>query len=303
MRRYYGANEFFSELFGEKTYKLALSGGYTCPNRDGTAGFGGCAFCGEGSGSFAEPRIAGDFENQLALAKKRLASKFKGQKFIAYFQSYTATHAPVSYINELLKPALNCEDICALSVATRPDCLPPAVLDLLKEVALKKPLFVELGLQTSNEKTALEFNRGYKNAVYEEGAANLKAIGANVITHVILGLPNENLNDMLSSVNYACKFSDGIKLQLLHVLKNTPFAEKYARGEFKTLSLEQYADILCEIIKVIPKNIVIHRLTGDAPKKDLIAPLWSSDKKRVLNYLNASFEQKNVVQGSAAFND
>lgn len=330
--RYYGANEFFKTTFGEKVYKLALEGGYTCPNRDGTVGIGGCAFCdGAGSGFFAEGRgdnLSGNaecgvctacesanaecvghgacesvnsasFSLQLERAISRVRKKFGGQKFIAYFQSFTATHAPIEYIKELIRPALENPSVCALSIGTRPDCLPLEVLNVLKQAAQKKPLFIELGLQTSNEKTAKKINRCYKNCVYEQAVLNLHKIGANVITHVILGLPGESVEDMLNTVKYACRFTDGIKLQLLHVIKNTPLAESYARGEFTALSLEEYADILCKALAVIPKNVVIHRLTGDAPKVNLIAPLWSGDKKRTLNYINSEIEKRGVFQGSA----
>ncbi|MDY4186699.1 MAG: TIGR01212 family radical SAM protein [Candidatus Borkfalkiaceae bacterium] len=300
-KRYYSANEFFKWKFGEKVYKLALAGGYTCPNRDGKAGTGGCIFCsGEGSGDFAEKRIGGDFNAQLIAAQNRLKNKNAGNKFIAYFQSFTATYASADYITNLITPALKSGAICSLSIATRPDCLGDYVIKILKKAAQIKPLFVELGLQTSNEKTAEKINRCYKNEIYESAVKKLKDIGVNVITHIILGLPFETEEDMLASVDYACRYTDGIKLQLLHVLKGTPLEKSYLNGEFETLSLERYADILCKAVRRIPKNIVIHRLTGDAPKKDLSAPLWSADKKRVLNYINAEFEKRNVMQGELA---
>lgn len=305
--KYYGANEFFKNVFGEKIYKLALEGGYTCPNRDGTVGVGGCVFCdGSGSGYFAERRgavgsggVKDEFSLQLERAVERVRKKFGGQKFIAYFQSFTATHAPIEYIKELIRPALEHPLVCALSIGTRPDCLPPEVLNVLSEAAQKKPLFIELGLQTSNEKTAEKINRCYKNRVYEQAVLNLHKIGANVITHVILGLPDENEEDMINTVKYACRFTDGIKLQLLHVIKGTPLEKSYSRGEFNTLSLEAYADILCKALTVIPKNVVIHRLTGDAPKTNLIAPLWSGDKQRTLNYINSEIQRRKIIQGSA----
>lgn len=297
-KRYYSANEFFKQKFGEKVYKLALVGGYTCPNRDGKLGAGGCVFCsGAGSGDFAETR-KNDFDEQIRAAKNRLKNKNAGNKFIAYFQSFTTTYASAEYIENLITPALKSDDVCSLSIATRPDCLEDYALKILENAAKIKPLFVELGLQTSNEKTAEKINRRYKNEVYESAVKNLKIIGANVVTHLIFGLPYETENDMLNSVDYACKYTDGIKLQLLHVLKNTALEKSYLNGEFKTLSLETYADILCKAVTRIPKNVVIHRLTGDAPKKDLIAPLWSADKKRVLNYINAEMERRNVIQGS-----
>lgn len=299
-KRYYSANEFFKQKFGEKVYKLALAGGYTCPNRDGKAGFGGCAFCsGAGSGDFAESRDSGDFDEQLRLAQIRLKNKSTGNKFIAYFQSFTATYASADYVENLIAPALKSGAICSLSLATRPDCLENDVLEILKNAAKEKPLFIELGLQTSNETTAEKINRCYKNAVYESAVEKLKKIGANVITHLIFGLPNETEKDMLDSVAYACEFTDGLKLQLLHVLRGTALEKAYLNGEFETLTSETYADILCKAISIIPRDKVIHRITGDAPKKDLIAPLWSADKKRVLNYINRELEKRNVFQGCA----
>lgn len=299
-KRYYSANEFFKRKFGEKVYKLALAGGYTCPNRDGKAGFGGCVFCsGAGSGDFAENRASGDFESQLRKARARLKNKSTGDKFIAYFQSFTATYASADYVEKLIAPAIKSEAICSLSLATRPDCLENDVLEILENAAKKKPLFIELGLQTSNETTAEKINRCYKNAVYESAVKKLKKIGANVITHLIIGLPNEAENDMLDSVTYACGFTDGLKLQLLHVLKNTALEKSYLNKEFQTLTLESYADILCKAISIIPRDVVVHRITGDAPKKDLIAPLWSADKKRVLNYINGELEKRDIFQGCA----
>lgn len=298
MNAYYSANEYYKKTFGEKVYKLALEGGYTCPNRDGSKGTGGCIFCSEGgSGDFAEKR-EGEFARQLEKAKKRVEAKTSGGKFIAYFQSFTCTYMPAEDFEKLIAPALYEPSVVAVSLATRPDCLPDDIMAVIKNAAKTKPIFAELGLQTANEKTAEFINRGYKNFVYEESAAKLEEAGVDVITHLIMGLPGENKEDMLKSAAYACKFSNGVKLQLLHVLKNTRLEKLYLSGQYKPLGQEEYADVICDVINILPPEKVVHRITGDPPKRILTAPIWCADKKKVLNFLASEFKRRGVVQGS-----
>ena len=284
--KYTTLNNYLKERFGEKVYKIALNGGFTCPNRDGTIDTRGCIFCSKGgSGDFAEsPDLT--ITEQIENGKKRLEKKIKNGKYIAYFQAFTNTYAPVERLRAIYEEAINHPDIVALSIGTRPDCLGDDVLALLDELNKIKPIFVELGLQTINENTAKYIRRGYTLEVYDKAVANLHKIGINVVTHIILGLPNESKEDMLKSVEYACTVTDGIKLQLLHILKSTDLAKDYEQGKFEVLTLEQYTEIIKECVQIIPENVVIHRLTGDGAKKDLIAPLWSADKKTVLNTIN-----------------
>lgn len=291
---YYSLNEYLADRFGEKVYKLSLDGGMTCPNRDGTLGVGGCIFCSEGgSGDFAQG-LCEDVDIQIEKAKSRVAKKFKGEKFIAYFQSYTNTYAKVEYLEALFTKAINNDCVVALSIGTRPDCLGDEVLDLLKRLNKIKPVFVELGLQTIHESTAKLMNRGYSLPVFDSAVKKLKEIGINVVIHLILGLPGESEEMILQSVDYVVKSgADGIKLQLLHVLKGTKLQKMYLNGEFQTLEKEEYISLLIKCIKRIPNDIVIHRLTGDAPKKILVAPLWSADKKDVLNSINKEMGKLN----------
>lgn len=284
--KYTTLNNYLKERFGKKVYKIALNGGFTCPNRDGTIDTRGCIFCSKGgSGDFAEsPDLT--ITEQIENGKKRLEKKIKNGKYIAYFQAFTNTYAPVERLRAIYEEAINHPDIVALSIGTRPDCLGDDVLELLNELNKIKPIFVELGLQTINENTAKYIRRGYTLEVYDKAVADLHKIGINVVTHIILGLPNESKEDMLKSVEYACKVTDGIKLQLLHILKGTDLAKDYEQGKFEVLTLEQYTEIIKECVQIIPENVVIHRLTGDGAKKDLIAPLWSADKKTVLNTIN-----------------
>lgn len=294
---YYSLNEKLNKEFGFKAYKIALSGGFTCPNRDGTKGKDGCIFCLDGSGAFCEKKAV-DINEQIENAKKRVAHKNKSGKYIAYFQSYTNTYAKPEYLKELFTKAVNHPDICALSIATRPDCLEKEVLLVLSDLAKIKPLWVELGLQTVNETSVQYIRRGYPNETYVKAVNDLHEIGAEVITHIIIGLPGETKEDVLNTVKFACECkTDGVKLQLLHVLRGTDLAKDYENGLFETLSLEEYIDILCDCVEIIPENITIHRLTGDGDKKHLIAPLWSADKKRVLNAINNEFLKRNITQG------
>lgn len=284
---YYSLNKYLRNTFGDKVYKISLNAGFTCPNRDGTIGTRGCIFCSAGgSGDFAESADLSITE-QIEQGKKRVENKIKSGKYIAYFQAYTNTYAPIKILREKYYEAVNHPDIVAVSIATRPDCLGDDVISLLDEINKIKPLFVELGLQTIHEKSAEYIRRGYSLDVYDKAVENLKKIGVNVVVHIILGLPNETKEDMLETVKYVCNSGvDGIKLQLLHVLKNTDLEKEYLAGRFKVLKFEEYLDIIKACVDVIPENIVIHRLTGDGAKKDLIAPLWSADKKKVLNAIN-----------------
>lgn len=297
-RRYYSVNEYYKNKYGCKVYKLSLSLSNTCPNRDGKVGFGGCIFCSsEGSGDFAEC-FEKSIAEQIESAKKKVASKNKNGKYIAYFQSFTSTYiSPQKLQNALLQAADNA-DIVEISIGTRADCLGKEILDVLERVNKIKPITVELGLQTSNEKTAQLINRCCSNEMYEIAVKNLKAIGIDTVAHIILGLPYETPQMMLNSAKYAQSIGvSGIKLQLLHVLKDTKLLKMYQNGEFDVLSMEEYFSVLKLILENISPDIVIHRLTGDGDKKKLVAPLWSADKKRVLNSLNAYFEKENVIQG------
>ena len=284
---YYSFNQYLKNTFGFKVYKISINAGFTCPNRDGTLGTRGCIFCSRGgSGDFAESSLLSVTE-QIESGKLRVAKKIKSGKYIAYFQAFTNTYAPVDVLAEKYYEAINHPDIVGISIATRPDCLGEEVLTLLSEINKIKPVFVELGLQTIHEKTAEYIRRGYPLSVYDAAIRALKNAGINTVVHLIIGLPNESREDMLESVEYVCKSgADGIKLQLLHILKGTDLANDYLSGKFEALSMEKYLSIIKDCIKIIPKNVVIHRLTGDGPKKDLIAPLWSADKKSVLNALN-----------------
>ena len=277
-------NEYLRERFGCKVYKIAINAGLTCPNRDGKLGFSGCIFCSAGgSGEFAGD-ASGSITEQIDEGKKLISSKLKEGKFIAYFQAYTNTYAPISTLRKVFSEAVNNEDIVALSIATRPDCLPDDVLGLLEELNRIKPVWVELGLQTIHKKTADYIRRGYDLDVYDNAVCELKKRGIVVITHVILGLPGEDMNMMKETVKYVCdKGTDGIKLQLLHVLRDTDLEKDYLEGRFKVLTEDEYINILKECVKIIPENVVIHRLTGDGDKKILVAPLWSGDKKHMIN--------------------
>lgn len=293
-------NAYLKNRFGRKIYKLTIDGGMTCPNRDGKVGFGGCIFCGgNGSGSFC-PSVDLGITDQIEEGKKLLKNKIKEGGYIAYFQSHTNTYAAVPYLRKIFYEAVNHPDIVGISIGTRPDCLEDDVLKLLEELAKIKPLWVELGLQTINENTAKLINRCYPLKVYDQAVKNLKSIGAEVVTHVILGLPGESEEQMLETVAYSSKVSDGIKLQLLHVLRDTKLYEMYQKEPFKIFSMEEYTELLCRCIEIIPKNVVIHRMTGDGDKRLLIEPMWSGNKKVVLNYINKAFSEKDIVQGCKA---
>ena len=295
---YYSLNEYLKSTFGEKVYKISLSGGMTCPNRDGTLSTKGCIFCSKGgSGEFSADKMLTVTE-QIEQAKQRIKAKTDCKRFIAYFQPFTNTYGDIAYLRKIFYEAIQNPDVAVLSIATRPDCLGKDVLTLIDELNIIKPVWIELGLQTIHKKTADYIRRCYELEVYDEAVKNLKEIGVTVVTHIILGLPFETKEMMLESVKYAGERSDGLKLQLLHVLKDTDLLNDYKKGLFNTLSMEEYIDILCACIEILPKNVVVHRLTGDGDKNLLVAPQWSADKKRVLNSINKAFKERDIVQGS-----
>ncbi len=296
---YYSLNNYLKKEFGCKVYKIALSGSMTCPNRDGTLGTRGCIFCGEdGSGHFAEK--SNNITLQIEKAKSRISQKVKNAKYIAYFQSFTNTYAPVEYLEKIFTEAINHPDVVVLSIATRPDCLPDEVLALLNKLNKIKPVWVELGLQTIHEETAKYIRQGYPLTTYEKAVNDLKSIGIKVITHMIIGLPYETDEMIVETAKYIGKIgTDGIKLQLLYIIKGTDLEKEYSLGKFKCLTLEEYTEILIKCISVLPPKTVIHRITGDGAKATLVAPLWSADKKRVLNYINSEFKRKGLIQGSS----
>ncbi len=295
---YRSLNTALKQRFGCKVYKLAISGGMTCPNRDGTVGTGGCIFCSKGgSGEFAA-KPCGDVAQQIEQAKKLVAVKAGKAKYIAYFQDYTNTYAPVEKLRPLFEQALAVPDVVALSVATRPDCLPDDVVALLARLNRIKPVWVELGLQTVHEESAAFIRRGYALPCFDEALKKLKANGIEVIVHLILGLPGETKEQMLESVDYvAHSAADGIKLQLLHVLKGTDLASLYEKGAFSVLEEEEYIALVAQCLEHLPPDMVVHRLTGDGAKRELLAPLWSANKKEVLNRLNRYLQQHEIVQG------
>lgn len=273
-------------------YKLSLDGGFTCPNRDGTLGTRGCIFCSaRGGGDFA-PESRLPIPEQLEAAKSRVEKKCKGGKYMAYFQAFTNTYAPVDRLRRVFTEALQPEEVVALSIATRPDCLPPEVLALLEEMNRKKPVLVELGLQTIHEASIRYIRRGYENDVYVQAVQNLNALGITPVTHIILGLPGETEEQMVETTQAAAAAgTQGVKFHLLHVLSGTDLHKDYQAGKFSCLTLESYARVLKKCLAVLPPEVVVHRITGDGAKKDLVAPLWSADKKRVLNYLTKVLQE------------
>ena len=288
-------SDYCKEKFGGKVYKISLSGGMTCPNRDGKCGTKGCIFCSSGgSGEFSADATL-NITDQLKKAKELVSKKYKGDKFIAYFGSFTNTYADISYLEKIFLEAISDPQVVVLSIATRPDCLGDDVIELIDKLNKIKPVWVELGLQTSKNETVEYIRRGYKNAVYSYVVNKLKRIGVHVITHIILGLPYETKKDMLSTVEFAVNTgTDGIKLQLLHVLQGTDLCDDFNAGKFKVLKRDEYIDLVISCLKIIPNDIVIHRLTGDGPKKILVAPKWSADKKSVLNALNKAIKLANL---------
>lgn len=284
---YKTVNDYYKETFGCKVYKLSLDGGFTCPNRDGTVGTKGCIFCSKsGSGEFSAR--GKNISEQLENAKRLVETKNKNGKYIAYFQSFTNTYAPIEVLRKRFFEAISPDYIVGLSVATRPDCLPDETVKLLNDINKIKPVSVELGLQTTNENTAEYIRRGYKTQVYFDAVKRLKVVGIDTVTHVIIGLPFETDNDAIkTTIDAVSAGTNGIKFHILYVLKNTDLHKEYLSGKFECLTLDEYASTLKKCIDVLPENIVVHRITGDGAKRDLIAPLWTADKKRVLNFLNA----------------
>lgn len=296
---YRSLNAYLRETFGCKVYKLALSAGCTCPNRDGTIGTRGCIFC-SGNGEFAAS-AALPVAEQITRAKRLVAAKAGPEaRYIAYFQDYSNTYAPADTLRPLFRAAIEQPEICALSIATRPDCLPPEILALLSELREKKPVWVELGLQTIHPATAHYIRRGYPLSVFDSAVRQLKVLDIHVIAHMILGLPGETPDMMVQTARYIGQSgADGIKLHLLHVLAGTDLADDYAAGKFEAMTLDAYLSVLEDCLRVLPRGMVIHRMTGDGAKRSLIAPLWSADKKRVLNAINRRFLSDDLEQGSA----
>lgn len=302
--KYWGEKPYHSldyelkKRFGEKIYKLTLNGGMSCPNRDGKLSFGGCIFCSEGgSGDFASS-AALSIPRQLEDAKKRLVSKRPANRYIAYFQAYTNTYGPIEHLRKIFTEAISDPEVCVLSIATRPDCLDDEIIALLSELNSKKPVWVELGLQTIHETSAQFIRRGYPLSVFTDAVQRLTAQGIEVITHVILGLPGETAAMMLETIDFLNTLPvSGIKLQLLHVLKNTDLADIYYSEKFSVLEEDAYIEILLQCIEHLRPEITVHRITGDGPKELLIAPLWSSAKRSVLNHIHHEMKERNSYQG------
>lgn len=297
-KRYNTLNRFLREKFGEKVFKISLDGGFTCPNRDGKVAKGGCTFCSsKGSGDYAGQRtlsIGTQFDN----VKEMMNKKWKEGKYIAYFQAYTNTYAPVEELRRKYEEAINKEGVVALAIGTRPDCINEEVLDLLEEMNKKVYTWVELGLQTIHDDTARSFNRGYDLEVFDKSIKELQKRGIEVVVHTIFGLPGETKEDMLKTVDYvAHSGSQGVKFHLLHLMKGTKMVEQYESGELKLLSKEDYIDLICKGIAMIPEEMVVHRLTGDAPRASLIGPMWSLKKWEVLNDIDKALVDNDIWQG------
>ena len=297
-KRYHSLNYFLRNKFNEKIYKISLDGGFTCPNRDGKVAKGGCTFCSaRGSGDYAGSRIL-SINEQFADRKKMMEKKWKDGKYIAYFQAYTNTYAPVEELRQKYEEAISQENVVALSIATRPDCLDDDVVDLLEEISKKTYLWVELGLQTVNDESARNFNRGYDFEVFKEGIKKLQDRNIEVVVHTIFGLPGETKEDMLKTVDYvAHSGAQGIKFHLLHLMKGTQMVKQYESGELQLLSQEDYIDLICKGIAMLPQEMVVHRLTGDAPRESLIGPMWSLKKWEVLNSIDKALEDNDIYQG------
>ncbi len=309
---YHSLDYYLKEQFGEKVYRLSLNAGLTCPNRDGTLDTRGCIFCSRGgSGDFATPLFPGQAQAdyttpeyritcQIEAARQQLIQKRSCRKFIAYFQAFTNTYGPISYLRQIFFAAIRHPDVVVLSIATRPDCLSQEVLDLLDELNKIKPVWVELGLQTIHEKTSRLIRSGFTLSCFEDAVLRLKAIALPVIVHVILGLPGESKPQMLATVDYLAHLGiDGIKLQLLHILTDTDLYDYYLAHPFHLLELNEYCDLICDCIEHLPPEVIIHRLTGDGPKKLLAGPMWSTNKHHVLNQLHKTMAEKHSYQGKS----
>ena len=301
-KRYHSLDYEMKKIYGEKIYKLSINGGMSCPNRDGTLDTRGCIFCSEGgSGDFATSSDL-SISDQIEEAKIRVGAKLRktqSAKYIAYFQAYTNTYAPITYLRNIFTEAINHPDIITLSIATRPDCINEEVLELLTSLNKIKPVWIELGLQTIQEHSANFIRRGYSLSVFEEQVKQLHDAGITIIVHTILGLPKETKNDMLRTIEYISALPiQGIKLQLLHVLKDTDLGRLYEEGQFTDiLTLEEYVDIVISCLEQLPEDMVIHRITGDGPKKLLLAPQWSANKKLVLNLIHNQMKERDSYQG------
>lgn len=298
---YYSLNEYLKKEYGHKLYKLALNGGMSCPNRDGLIDTRGCIFCSAGgSGEFAGGKSGLSFsvDEQISRAKELISGKYDGGHYIAYFQSFTNTYADVSYLRSLYMPVIMRDDIDILSIATRPDCIDNDTLILLSELNHIKPVWVELGLQTIHEDTASHIRRGYSLDTFDTCVSRLISIGIRPIVHMIVGLPGESTSDILETADYIAHCgASGIKIQLLRILKGTDLYTDYINGAFKALELDEYTRIAGQIISLLPKDMVVHRITGDGPKSLLEAPMWSANKKLVLNTMNQYFKDNNIYQG------
>ena len=297
-KRYLSLNYFLREKFGEKIFKISLDAGFSCPNRDGKISKGGCLFCSErGSGDFAGDRNF-SIENQFVDIKNMMANKWKSGKYIAYFQAYTNTYAPIDILKEKYNEALKQKDVVGLAIATRPDCLSEEVLDLLEEINKKVYVWIELGFQTVSDETARLINRGYTLDVFEKALEDLRKRNIDVVVHTIFGLPKENKEDMLNTIRYlADKDIQGIKFHLLHLMKDTPMVKLYEKGMIEFLSKEDYIDLICQSICMLPQNVVVHRLTGDSPRELLIGPMWSLKKWEILNEIDKTMEDNDYYQG------
>ena len=297
-KRYQSLNYFLRNKFDEKTFKISLDGGFSCPNRDGTISSGGCIFCSErGSGDYAGDKDL-DIHNQFIEIKEMMAKKWSDGKYIAYFQAYTNTYAPVEVLRQKYYQAISEEGVVALAIATRPDCLQEEVLDLLEEINKKVYVWIELGLQTVSDEVAKSINRGYKLEVFENAIKRLKSRNIDYVVHSILGLPGEGKEDMLRTIDYiAHSGAKGIKFHLLHLMKNTPMVKLYEKGDLKFLEQEEYIELICKGIALLPKEMVVHRLTGDAPRNLLIGPMWSVKKWEILNAIDKALKENNYYQG------
>ena len=298
IRKIYMLNDFLKEKFNEKIYKVSLDGGFTCPNRDGKVSRGGCIFCSEnGSGDFTATKlksIHAQIEEQIDLVSK----KYKGDKYIAYFQNFTNTYAEVSYLRKIYEEALSHEKIVGLAIATRPDCLEDDVLELLAELNKKTFLWVELGLQTLNDDVAKYFNRAYETEIYKEASEKLNKLNIKFVTHIIIGLPKEENDDYLKTAIFAQNCGTwGIKLHLMYVVKNTPLEKLYLNGDLKVNTKEEYVEKIVNVLENISSEIVVHRLTGDGDRETLVAPLWSIKKIDVLNSIHKELKRRNTYQG------
>ncbi|MFX0549682.1 TIGR01212 family radical SAM protein [Hathewaya histolytica] len=297
-KRYHSLNYFLREKFGEKVFKISLDAGFTCPNRDGKISSGGCIFCSSrGSGDFAGDRKF-SIDKQFEDIKCMMNKKWKSEKYIAYFQAYTNTYAPIEVLDEKYKEATEKEGVVGLAIATRPDCLEEDVLDLLSSYNKELYTWVELGLQTSKESTAKLINRGYELEIFEKAVKHLRVRNIDVVVHTIFGLPGESKDDMLDTIRYLANMDiQGIKIHLLHLMEGTSLVKLYNNGELELMTMDDYLEVICEAVELLPPSVVIHRLTGDAPRDLLIGPMWSLRKWEVLNAIDKKLEDEDIFQG------